>query len=213
MKNMYLLILGLLLTFTPADLLQADDATTEMKRIGAEVAALKIGLGDYFLGHKINELQKEIAKKNAIEKTIKGSYKFNDAGIFVIAAIDTDMVIGLYKENTDASEEEVKYLVGELMMQFEEPTAMAHDKLIYWAFGKEGRIPQDLFDAARQSGGSDVLVTVKFSSDQPIIPTSKPVKETKDDKDEAKDVETPPTSIYVVISSNPLSQVFLAQNK
>jgi hypothetical protein len=36
-------------------------------------------------------------------------------------------------------------MVGDLMMQFKEPTAMAHDKLIYWAFDKDGRIPEDLF--------------------------------------------------------------------
>lgn len=64
-------------------------------------------------------------------------------------------------------------MVGELMMQFEEPTKMAHDKLIYWAFGEEGLIPQDLFDMAK-SADSEILATVKFSSDQPIRQSEKP---------------------------------------
>lgn len=208
MKSFYLLLLGLLLTLSPVGL-QAEDGATAMKRIGGEVAALQLGLGDYFIGQILSGDQKKIARKNVIHKTINGTYKFQDGDLFVVAGKKTDMVIGIYKQNTEASREEVKKMVGELMMQFEEPTTTAHDKLIYWAFGKDGRISEDLFDLARESGGEDVLATVKFSSSLPIAQDSVPEKGEK--KDAVKDDES--SSIYVMINSIPLSKIFLSLNK
>jgi len=208
MKRVYLLLLGLLLAVVPVGL-QAGDGATEMKRLGEEVAALQLGLGDYFIGQILNAEKKEVAKKNVIHKTLDGSYKFQDGDIFVVADKKTDMVIGIYKQNTEASREDVKEMVGELMLQFQEPTTMAHDKLIYWAFGKDGRISEDLFDQARASGGEDVLATVKFSSTLPIVQDSIPEKDKK--VEAVKDVES--SSIYVMINSIPLSKIFLSLNK
>jgi hypothetical protein len=208
MKCAYLLLLGLLLTVIPVGL-QAEDGATEMKRIGEEVAALKLGLGDYFIGQILDAEKREIAKKNVIHKTINGTYKFQDGDVFVVAGKKTDMVIGIYKQNTEASRDDVKKMVGELMMQFEEPTTMAHDKLIYWAFGKDGRISEDLFDMARESGGEDVLATIKFSSSLPIAQDSAPEKGEKEEA--VKDDEI--SSIYVMINSIPLSKIFLSLNK
>jgi hypothetical protein len=86
---------------------------------------------------------------------------------------------------------------------------MAHDKLIYWAFGKDGRISEDLFDQARGSGGEDVLATIKFSSSLPIAQDSAPEKGEKEEA--VKDDEI--SSIYVMINSIPLSKIFLSLNK
>ena len=206
MKYVYLLLTCLLITLTPASQLLAEDGITAMNRLGADVAALKLGLGDYILGQDLTEQQKSIAHENAIEKTIKGSYKFQDNGIFVVASSKSNMVIGIYKENSTATQQDVKNMVGELMMQFEEPTQMAHDKLIYWAFGKEGLISQDLFSMAK-SADSEILATVKFSSDQPIRPSEMP----KEGDEVKKSSET--ASIYVLITSDQLSNIFLALHK
>lgn len=208
MKCFYLLLLGLLFTIMPVGL-QAGDGATEMKRIGEEVAALKLGLGDYFIGQILDAEKRELAKKNVIHKTINGTYKFQDGDVFVVAGQKTDMVIGIYKQNTEASRDDVKKMVGELMMQFEEPTTMAHDKMIYWAFGKDGRISEDLFDMARNSGGEDVLATIKFSSSLPIVQDS--VLEKGEKAGAVKDDEI--SSIYVMINSIPLSKIFLSLNK
>lgn len=208
MKYVYLLLLSLLLALTPASQLLAEDGATAMQRLGADIAGLKLGFGDYVLGQKLTEQQKDTATKHAIEKTIKGSYKFQDNGTFIVASSTSDMVIGLYKENATATQQDMKNMVGELMMQFEEPTKMAHDKLIYWAFGKDGLIPQDLFNMAK-SADSEILATVKFSSDQPIRPSETPEEgaETKAKESSAQ------ASIYVIITSDQLSNIFLAQNK
>lgn len=207
MRNLYLLLLGLLIALTPAGELLAEDGTAAMKRLSDDIAALKLGFGDYYLCQTLTEQQKDTAKNNAIEKTIKGSYKFQDNGIFVIASNKSDMVIGLYKENTTASQQDMKNMVGELMMQFEEPTKMAHDKLIYWAFNREGVISQKLFDMAKGTD-SEILATVKFSSDQPVRPSEKP-KEGEQQVEE----RTTPASIYAIITSDQLSKIFMAQNK
>lgn len=208
MKYVYLLLTCLLITLTPASQLLAEDGATPMNRLGADIAALKLGLGDYVLGQKLTEQQKDIAKENAIEKSIKGSYKFQDNGVFVVASSTSDMVIGIYKENTTATQQDIKNMVGELMMQFEEPTKMAHDKLIYWAFGKEGIIPQDLFDVAK-SADSEILATVKFSSDQPVRPSEEPKEGAKTEVKKSSKA----ASIYVLITSDQLSNIFLTQNK
>lgn len=208
MKYVYLSLVSLLIALSPTSTLLAEDGTVAMQRLGEDIAALKLGFGDYILGHKLTEQQKKTAKKNTIKKTIKGSYKFQDNETFIIASSKTDMVIGLYRENPTATQQDIQNMVGELMMQFEEPTKMAHNKLLYWAFGKDGLIPQELFDMEK-SANSEILVTVKFSSDQPIRP-SEPAKdgaeaEVKKSSDSA--------SIYVVITSDKLSNIFLALNK
>ena len=208
MKNVYLLLMSLLITLIPDSQLLAEDGATAMQRLGGDIAGLKLGFSDYFLGQKLTEQQKDNAKENTIAKTIKGSYKFQDNGVFIVASSKSDMVIGLYKENPTATQQDMKNMVGELMMQFEEPTKMAHDKLIYWAFGKDGLIPQDLFNMAK-STDSEILATVKFSSDQPIRPSEKP-EEGAETKTKESSV---PASIYVIITSDQLSNIFLAQNK
>ena len=208
MKNVYLLLLSLLITLTPASQLLAEDGSTAIKRLAGQISELKLGFGDYFLGQTLTEQQKDTAKKNAIEKTIKGSYKFHDNGIFIIASVANDIIIGMYQENPTASQRDMKNMVGKLMMQFEEPTKMAHDKLIYWAFGKEGILSQELFDMAK-STDSEILATVKFSSDQPIRPTEKP----KEGEDQKVEESAKPASIYVLSTSDQLSNIFLAQNK
>ena len=208
MKNVNLLLLSLLITLIPASQLLAEDSATAMQRLGTDIAGLKLGFSDYFLGQKLTEQQKDNAKENTIAKTIKGSYKFQDNGVFIVASSKSDMVIGLYKENPTATQQDMKNMVGELMMQFEEPTKMAHDKLIYWAFGKEGLIQQDLFDMAK-SADSEILATVKFSSDQPIRPSEKPEEGAETKAKESSE----PASIYVIITSDQLSNIFLAENK
>jgi len=208
MKNVYLLLLSLLITLTPASQLLAEDGTTAMKRLADQISELQLGFGDYFLGQTLTAQQKDTANTNAIEKTIKGSYKFEDNGIFVVASKADDTVIGLYKENPTASQQDMKNMVGELMMQFEEPTKMAHDKLIYWAFNKDGIISQELFDMEK-STDSEILATIKFSSDQPIQPSTPP----KEGEEQQAKEAAQPASIYALITSDQLSKIFLAQNK
>lgn len=206
MKQICCLLLGLLvLTLQPVGSHAASGAE-EMKRLAADVAALELGFGEYILGGTLTSGQKTLARQNAIPKTLEGTIKFSDGDIYVVAKSDDGMILGIYKEYGEATREVVKELVGDLMMRFEEPTTMAHDKLIYWAFDKNGKLGEDEFDFSKQTGDMDLIATVKFQSSKPIQPDA-PSQEEEKGEEPAK--EKP--SVYVIISSNPLSRIFLAE--
>lgn len=199
--------MSLLFVVCLASFSHAEKASSAIARIGGDVATLKLGFGDYILGKPLTTEQKDFSQKNSVEKSLKGTYKFQDGEVFVIAKNDDDMVIGIYKQYSGVTRDGVKVIVGDLMMQFDEPTTMAHDKLIYWAFDKSGRITQDSYDFAKQDGGSDIIATVKFQSTVSIFPDPDP-KETQEEK--VLPVEEN-ADLYVMITSNPLSKIFLAQ--
>lgn len=184
----------------------------KLQQIAKDVSALELGFGDYVLGSKVTADQKKIAKKNSIEKTLKGTYKFVDGEIFVVAKSDDDLILGIYKDFPAATREDAKMVVGDLMMRFEEPTTMAHEKVIYWAFGKNGKISGDMYDFSKKTGETDMIATVKFQSSLPIIPD--PDKAAKAEVADAKQLEQDgERKMYIIISSNPMSKLFLAQTK
>ncbi len=211
MKNIYSLLISLLIFlmfFTGP--VQAEDTALAMQRIGQEVAGLNLGFGDYVLGRTLNAEQQLLAEKNRIAKSVAGTIKFQDGDIFVIAQSDTFMVLGIYRQYANAALQQVKNTVGDLMLRFNEPTTMAHDKLIYWAYNKEGLIAQDEYDFVKKAGDSNIIATVKFSSTSTIFPDPDPDPEEKEQK---KDQQEQTSDIYVMITSNPLSKIFLAENK
>lgn len=189
----------------------AEDSVNAVNRISKDLIALNLGFDEYFLGRVLTPEQKKVAAANTIEKTIKGSYKFVDNGVYVIANKKNDMVIGIYKKNLKATKEDVRNIVGEAMMQFDEPTTMAHDKLIYWVYDKNGRITQKDFDQARSEGGSKVLATINLSSSNAIRPTERKVTDSEEKKKEDEVDEL--TEVYIMITSNTLSKIFLAENR
>ena len=209
MKRFYGMLLSLLImSIIPLGGVRAEEAASAIQRIGKEVAELNLGFGDYALGRPLNEKQKELAKQNSIPKTVAGTVKFKDDNIFVIAQSDNFMVLGMYKMYDKASRQQVKTIVGDLMLRFNEPTTMAHDKLIYWAFNKNGRITQDDFDNAKQSGDTDIVATVKLSSTSAILPDP-----SKGEMHQANPEQDETADMYVMITSNPLSKIFLAQDQ
>ncbi len=107
--------------------------------ISDKVASLKIGTDGYILGKKLTAEQLKIAKKNAIKKAVEGTYKFSDKGLFVIASKSDDRVLVMYKSYEDIDNKEAKGLFGGAMLNFGEPTALAHDKLVYWSYDKNGK--------------------------------------------------------------------------
>jgi hypothetical protein len=208
MKHLYRLLLTLIISaIIPMGFAIAEDTASALQRVGQDVAELDLGFGDYVLGQKLDAGQQLFAKKNKIAKSIAGTIKFHDGDIYVVVQSDTFMVLGLYKQYSDAKRQQVKNIVGELMLRFNEPTTMAHDKLIYWAYSRDGLIAQDDYDAVKTSGDADIIATVKLSSTAPIFPDSDPNKEEK------KDTEEQTADIYVIIASNPLSKIFLAEHQ
>ncbi len=177
----------------------AATAAEEILRVADEVAQLKIGLGDYILGEKLTDEQKKTASQNPIDKTLPGTYKFRDEELFVVAVSEADISIGIYKEYPQCTMADIKKIVGALMLEYGEPTTTAHDKIIYWNYNDKGKITRDVFDIEKSSGVK-ALATIKFSSSE-IIGA------------EQKDEDPKPISAYLMITSDPLSKLFLADIK
>lgn len=177
----------------------ASTVDQEISRVAGDVAQLELGFDNYLIGHKLSNTQKETALRNAIEKSLQGTYKFKDGEIFVVAAQEDDTVLGVYKQYPEVSMDELKKIVGSLMFAYGEPTATAHDKMIYWTYNEKGKIDQDTFEFEKDSGSSEAIGTIKFSSSERIG---------SEQKEEAQ-----PISAYLMITSDPLSKLFLALHK
>lgn len=208
MKKISLVLIAFLSAVLLVTPLYASEAAHEFKRLAAEVAALNLGFEKYNLGSKLTEQQKLFADNNRINKSLDGTYKFKDGDVFVVAKADDDTVLGIYKEYNGIARDQVRAIVGDLMMRFNEPTTIGHDKLIYWAFDKNGRIPDDVYSMLKKSSGADVLGLVKFSSTLPI--TGEKEEETEEVENKAEEKNS---SVYVIVSSDPLSKLFLAMNR
>ena len=109
------------------------------ENISDKVASLKIGTDGYILGKKLTVEQLKIAHKNVIKKAVEGTYKFTDKDLFVIATKRGDRVIVMYKSYDNVNNKEVKGLFGSAMLNFGDPTAFTHDKLVYWSYDKDGK--------------------------------------------------------------------------
>ena len=202
----------------------AEDISETIQKKAVEVKALKLGMGKYFLAHRLTPAQKKIAKQNpqAVSESKKWTLKFIDRDVSVVVDRKSGYIIGIYKRMKNASRQDVKAMVGDLMLKYEDPTLMAHDKLIYWAYDKQGKISRESFQAARETGGLEPLAIVKFSSTQSILRepaehgtsqkhskgnlSAKDKKKNKPAKDETAD-------IYVLITSGPLASLFMAQHR
>lgn len=201
--------MSLVITFGVATGLCARQAEAEFSRLAMEVEKLSLGFGGYKLGSTLSPKQKEFAAAHLQEKSLEGTYKFRDENVFVVAGKDSDTVLGMYKEYSKATETEARAVIGELMMRFHEPTTMAHEKIIYWAYGKNGRISKEEFGKGKQEEASEVLGIVKLTSSESIAGLSS----NHDGGAGGKGSAGPVSEIYVIISSDPLSRLFLAMNR
>lgn len=198
MKKFTTSICILALFFLFLNTVYSSSVVQEINRVASEVSALKLGFTDYILGNRISEEQKAHGLKQSISETLSGTYKFKDGDIYVIATEADDIVLGMYKEFEDTGPEQLKNIIGSLMFEYGEPTATAHDKMIYWTYNSNGKISQDEFEFNRANGGNQPLATIKFSSSETF--GQSPVKTEKTDT----------TSSYLMITSDPLSKLFLA---
>jgi len=166
--------------------LQADEFVDLIKR----VEKINIGRNDYTLGKVLTDKQKQIARRNVQEKPNPGTYKFKDNDLYVVADKGTDRVLILYERYEPASAKKIRDLVGALFFNFGDPTVMAHDKTIFWAFDEKGKISEEQYREAKATKKPlKTLVTVKLDSSHKIM----------DSSDTGKD-----GSVYYIVSSGPI---------
>jgi len=191
-----------------------DFSLMSKEQLQKQIAALELGLEDYIVGKKLTDDQQKLSTKDADYKAYPGTVKFKDKGIFVIADRETNVVIALYSRNKRADEKEYKAMVGSLMMQFGEPTTMAHGKSIYWNYGQDGLISEELYQTVKEKKQLEslaVLATVKFSSSRELDALS--VEKGEPKKEEAKEDEKTHavSDNYVMIQSDVLSKMYMGE--
>ncbi len=186
----------------------------ERKVLTEQVEKLELGMSGYVLARKLTPEQKKLAKEHLLGKAYPGTYKFQAEDVAVVVGKDTDRVLAIYRRQKGISTQDLKSAIGELMLTFGEPTTMAHSKIVYWAYGKDGLIDEALFEAAKKSGQIDIIATVKLNSSLSIDEIGREEVEATDNvqaEPAGKKKEEQEHSLYFIITSEPLLKYYLQQ--
>lgn len=155
------------------------------------VEKLNVQRSGYTLGKVLTAKQLEIAASASVNTASPGTFKFRDKALFVVAQEKSNRVLVIYEQFETASQEKVQNIVGELYMNFDEPTVSAHDKVVYWAWTENGKVSSQKFNTAKDEKKKlNILVTVKFVSDVKIM--------------EKKENASAKGQAYYIISSDPV---------
>ncbi len=165
-----------------------------LDKLSRQVARLDLERNGYVLGAALNSAQIETARAHPVDAAVPGTFKFKDRNLFVVAQKSTNRVLVIYEQFEQASLKQIQDLVGDLYINFEDPTVSAHEKVIYWAYSKKGKISATMFSEAKKKNKKlQILATVKCISDVNIM----------------KDAQEPVRGmIYYVISSDPMLEFF-----
>jgi hypothetical protein len=192
-------ITAAVLLLVPLILLQAGAAGATLPEPGAQVASLGLGMQGYVIGTRLSRTQKESAAANLSRDSYAGTYKFLAGDIFIVASENDDTILAIYKRIEEADMDEVKLMISGLMGLYGEPTTMAHDKMIYWAYTAAGKIPEETYRKIKDSSQAvDILATVKFNSSFKITGENPAPEKTG--------------TIYFIITSDSLVREFISQD-
>ncbi|MCP3876642.1 MAG: hypothetical protein GY699_26335 [Desulfobacteraceae bacterium] len=159
-----------------------------------QVEKLKIERQGYMLGKALNKVQLNKAISNPVDAATPDTFKFKDNNLFIVAQKTTHRVLVIYEQFEEATQQKIQDLVGDLYMHFDDPTVLAHDMVVYWAYEKKGKVSSQAFDTAKDNKKTlDILATVKFVSDIKIMEKLK---------------EPAKGHVYYIISSDPILKIF-----
>ena len=166
----------------------------ELEALFASVEALNIERGGYVLCKPLTPEQQIVADNNRGEVNSQKVYKFRDKALNIVADKATNRVLVVFEQFNQIDQAGVQNLVGDLFMAYEDPTVLAHDMVVYWAWGKKGKFTADQFNLAKEKKKAlAILATVKLNSDIKIMD-----KTQTDAKGDA----------YYILSSDPLLKFF-----
>ena len=97
------------------------------------------GIDGYIVGKVLNKVQEKLLNKNAVASNNKNILKFlaND-DLMIVINKKNNKVLAINKRYTNISQKEVKKMISKFIFKFDEPTAMAHNKMVYWIYDKDG---------------------------------------------------------------------------
>jgi hypothetical protein len=189
MKTFSVILAAVILSLGAAGTSRSDEFTDLFNR----VEKLNIRRNDYTLGKVLTDKQKQTAQDNTQEKAGPGTYKFKDNNLYIVADKATDRVLILYERYEPVSGKKIRELVGSLFFDFGDPTVMAHDKIIYWAFDENGKISEEQYRETKATKKPlKTLATVKLDSSEKIM-------------DNGSDMRG--GSVYYIISSEPILKI------
>jgi len=191
MKTISLLIFTAVIAFVILSTVTVcSSQADEIADLYTRVEKLNIRRNDYTLGKVLTDKQKQTARRSSQENAAPGTYKFKDNDLYVVADKETDRILILYERYEPASAKKIRDLVGALFFDFGDPTVMAHDKTIFWAFDEKGKISEEQYREAKATKKPlKTLVTVKLDSSHKIMDSSDPGRD---------------GSVYYIVSSGPI---------
>lgn len=148
----------------------ASTSANDLSQLLDQVAALNISREGYVLGKALTDEQKKIALRYPQKIDNPQLFKFKDGQLSIVGLEKTDRIIIMYEDYDGVSSKEIKDLVGNLFLDFGKPTVFNHDKVIYWAWHRDGVISADDFkDAKKRRAPLNILATVKLNSSVEIM--------------------------------------------
>ena len=195
MKTFSVILAAVILFVGAAGTSRAD----EFADLFSRVEKLNIRRNNYTLGKVLTDKQKQTAQGNAQEKPGPGIYKFKDNNLYIVADHATDRVVILYEHYEPVTRKKIRELVGSLFFDFGDPTVMAHDKTIYWAFDEKGKISEEQYRVAKATKKPlKTMATIKLDSSHKIMDSSDPGEG---------------SSVYYIISSEPILKIIKARGE
>jgi len=180
------LLVIFLMTFLFSKSVPADD----LDNLFNQVEKLNLVRHGYVLGAALTREQMKKAVAGKVDAASKGTFKFRDRNVFVVVRQTTQRIVVIYERLEDATRPQIQDLIGGLYLSFGDPTVMAHDKVVYWAYDEKGKILSEKYDTAKKNMKKiGILATVKCISDIPIMGNQK---------------ESSRSQVYYIISSEPI---------
>lgn len=103
------------------------------------IESINKGLDGYIVGKELTSAQKELAQKNILQSTNPHIKRFlANKSLLIAINAQNNKVLAINKKLSNLKKENIKALIAEYIHKFDEPTAMAHDKMIYWVYNKDG---------------------------------------------------------------------------
>jgi hypothetical protein len=179
-----------------------------------DVASFNKGVDGYVVGKALTEEQKALLEKHGLQSDDVKVRKFLASDHLLVAVEAKSLkVLAINKRYNQIDQQQIRSMIGNLIHDYDEPTAMAHDKMIYWIYDDKGeKLTQDdikKWKESLKSKSADSLADMLKSKDTTHTKTEEfnpylSIKLSSDQPMMSKQKEEKPANAYLIISSDKL---------